>query len=92
MWILDEDGRDVLIEEGPHLIKVHLGRGGYTLEIDGTLVDQGGRWFSLPIIGSVRLYGRAGTTHVVARIRNMGVHFRLEVEIGGRLVSTDTFR
>lgn len=65
----------------------------YMLLIDGRQVDSGGgaASFSLPFVSGVTLRGAIGAEPVTAFVRNMGVHFRLEISVSGSEVFREKF-
>lgn len=81
----------IVHEYDNHNIEVKVFNKGYELWIDGKQVDKNYSLFSLPFVGGSKLKGNINNKSVVAFIRNMGINYRLELEINGQNVLNKFF-
>ncbi|OOR19249.1 hypothetical protein [Bacillus cereus] len=75
-----------------HHIEIKVFVDGYELWIDGKQVSKDYGNFAIPFIGGASLRGEAGSDHVQAFIRNMGIYFKLELNINDVNVARATFK
>jgi len=64
---------------------------GFELFLDGVLVDSDKSWvgIALPFVQGTRLMGKPKVGYFVeAFLRNMGIGFRLEIYVNGKLVKS----